>query len=354
VITEGFNIRTVDASGSTYNINGETYTKLRTEVLQAKPNKRHRIDKVRGRHSTNSRSYDCHTKVTYQCASLNSGAETLLSEFEGNYEYPDFEDFSDSPYLLCGVNEDVTLRYYGRGDDTDHASFHKDLECDHTEIITNGLGTGIQIYNTADPLTILHVCNKFSPGSTMEINADGTGSFRYLENLADITYQNVCYSRSNDNYNQNSKLLTLATSGSVIYRIDTRYPITGIPFIVLDVISGNPQIAIASEDSGNPGTYYVVDQNTTTDQSGQTIYRELNQTANLQLKGSTVFYVRITPYTAQSCVINSLFIYADIVTLDAERPKIFATGEPNTFKVNMPNATALEVSFQYRDGHRII
>lgn len=353
-ITEGFNIKTIDPSSGTYEVDGVTYTLLRTEVLPAKANKRHRIDKVSCRKCSDDWSYDAYTRVTYQCASRNGGAETDLWEFRSNRQYPDFEDKHHSPFLMCGENESCTLRWYGRSERSDHKSYHKDFSCDHTEIITNKLGTGIQIYNTADPLTVMHVCNKLDPGSTMEINADGTGSFRYLENLADITYQTVCHSRTGDSYDPAAQLLTLATTGSVVYRFDTRYPITGIPFMVMDVIAGNPQIAIAAEDSGNPGTYYAIDQNLTTDQSGQTIYRELVQEANYSLKGSTVFYVRITPYTGQTCVISSLFLYADLITLDAERPKILATGQPNTFKVNMPNNTALEVSLQYRDAHRMI
>lgn len=94
--------------------------------------------------------------------------------------------------------------------------------------------------------------------------------------------------------------------------------------------------------------------NTAMDQSGQIIYRELDQAANLSLKGSTVFNVKFYPYTLQTYIINSLFLYANTVTIDAERPKIFATGQSNTFKVNMPNNTALEVSLQYRDAHRMI
>lgn len=350
--TEGFNISQID--GSLTDAEGNEYVLLKAVTLPAKAHKRHRIDKVGGRHCSDSHDYPGYYKVTIQNASLFGGVETLISEFTSDYEYPNFKESWYSPYYTCGENESCTLRYYGRSSHSSHRSRHKDLTYHETEIITNSLGTGIQIYNTEDPLTVMHVCNKLSPGSTMEINHDGTGSFRYLENLVDITYQTACFSRTSDSYNNNSKLLTLASNGSVIYRFDTRYPVTGIPYIVLDVISGSPQIAIASEDSGNPGTYYAIDQNTATDQSGQTIYRELNQAANFQLKGSTVFYVKIYPYTSQSIVINSLFVYADIVTIDAERPKIIANGRPNTFKVNMPNNTALEVSLQYRDAHRLI
>ena len=352
-VTEGFNLKTLD-TGSSYDVGGISYTLLHTDVLSAKINTRHRLDKISCSHCSDSSSYNAYTKVTYQCASLNSGAETQLYEFTTNSQYPNYQNAYYSPFQNCGINESCTMRYYGRSSDSNHHSKHQNCSCDHTDIITNCLGTGIQIYNTLDPITILQVCNKLDPGCTMEINADGTGSYRYVENLADITYQNVVYSRVGDTYNSFSDLLTLSSTGNVIYKFNTRYPITGIPYMILDVLSGNPQLAIANDTSGSPGTYYAIDQNVTTDQSGQIIYRALDQAANLSLKGSTIFYVRITPYTSQTCVLNSLFLYADIVTIDAERPKIFANGLANTFQVNIPNSTALEISLQYRDAHRII
>lgn len=124
-ITEGFNIKSIDA-GSTYEINGNVYSLLHTETLPAKSHKRHRIDRVSCRHCSDSSSYRAYTKVTYQCASLNNGAETLLCEFDSDSEYPNYEDAYNSPYITCGENESCTMRYYGRNENSGHRSHHSD------------------------------------------------------------------------------------------------------------------------------------------------------------------------------------------------------------------------------------
>lgn len=352
--TEGFLIPSIDTT-SEYVETNTTYQCKRTDVINKREHKRHRHDRIDVSLCCEDSHYPAWCKVTYQCASLNGGAETQLCEFSSDWEYPDYETKHYSPFLEYPENEDVTIRYYQKSHDSGHNSHMRGCNHHATEIITNNLGSGIQIYNQKDPLTKLHVCNKLSPGSTMEICADGTGSFRYTENLTDITYQNVVYSRSGDTHNKPLKLLQLTAAGTVVYKFDTRYPITGIPYLMLDVYSGIPQVYIAPDNNGSPGSYYLVDDNPLTDQSGKTISISLDNAANLSLKGNSLFYLKITTPVGAPVTVSSLFMYADLITMDAQHPKIFVNNnQPNTFIVEMPTQTALEVSLQYRDAHRLV
>jgi hypothetical protein len=147
----------------------------------------------------------------------------------------------------------------------------------------------------------------------------------------------------------------MSSGGSLVYGFSTTYPVTGIPYIVLYVISGSPIISIALDNgAGAPGTFYLVDDNSNDNVVNTQIFRNLDNITNLRLKGNSIFYVKIAPQTGESVTLGSIYINADLLTVDAERPKIYATGAANTFHITMDSDSPLIVSLKYRDAHRVI
>ncbi len=57
---------------------------------------------------------------------------------------------------------------------------------------------GVSIVNTADPTTVMDLCNNLFPGCSIRINADDTGEYIYSEDLIDDSYRNVLLSSYSD------------------------------------------------------------------------------------------------------------------------------------------------------------
>jgi hypothetical protein len=61
----------------------------------------------------------------------------------------------------------------------------------------------------------------------------------------------------------------------------------------------------------------------------------------------------IIPKTGESVVLGSLFHHSDIVTIDAPRPKIFSTGEPNIF-TSILEGNPVICTLKSHDRNRVI
>ncbi|MFA6887798.1 MAG: hypothetical protein WCQ65_12620, partial [Fermentimonas sp.] len=137
--------------------------------------------------------------------------------------------------------------------------------------------------------------------------------------------------------------------------VDCKYPITGIPTLKLDIRSGPVKIAIADDIGGAPGTYYDIDDLTTTSYSSETVTFLLDSLNNYRLKGETSFFLKIYTDGATALVLNSLELDTDLVTIDTLLPKIYH-GVPNTFRADQNADSSLNatVTLSYRDGHWVI
>jgi len=439
--TEGFNTAALDNYQISYTT--ATYTLIKEYRLwPADGWRRYRIDHCGIRHRC---VHGCTvtTYVEYSVYSSSDGNNPLSTTTISTWSRTCNDDVtwfleSTNPYIThIDRNQEIRIRFWGKCSITTGQAFWMNPSYSVTDIYWSALNTpslGVQIWNQADPLKILQLSNQLYPGMSIAINNDGTGSFEYKDCLQNITYQTISWYDVNATMSgmtttypnipvQNSviNLLTLASNGWVIYYFDTRYPITGIPYLQLDLCSGNPYVYIAPANcgisaavpagtgtgtlvsgGGNNGTNYSsfgcgftvngstiyttvcvngvnksvwwpVDMNSTSAPNCAYPYCvELDNAANMSLKGQTQFYVLI--WGNPSCIINSIYLYTDIVTIDAEIPQILVggpqnladgtqiTNQPtnNTFLMTMPgigstvNRMSVKVTLRYQDAHRMI
>jgi hypothetical protein len=252
-------------------------------------------------------------------------------------------------------NGPVTLRWYLRSSDANKAVCSK-MTYKYSPQVSQAppdpvaTTTTVSVYNVADPLTVLDMVNNLLPNCRVAINGDYSGTFEYSDSLKDDTYKDVLASSAGLTYSAANRTLTITpTTGFIGFKFDVKYPVTGIPFLQLFVVSGCPTINISVDGE----TGYSIDGNTTTDLINTVVYRELDSLANLQLDSETVYYIEILPATATPLVIGSIYHYADLITMDAVRPKVFATGEANTFSAII-SGNPVDLTIRYRDNNRVI
>jgi hypothetical protein len=206
----------------------------------------------------------------------------------------------------------------------------------------------VYIYNTADKFTKCNVCNTLLKGSSLRIKQDGTGHFSYFDNYLTNLYQNIVSSKTNVTWSTGRITIdATVTQGEISYTFDVRYPIDGIPVLILNVISGNPQIRIAVNEAGTTGQLYYIDENSSVIQAGSHLWNLYNL-ANCNLSESTNITIQILPRGGESCVISSFFFWTATITVDAELPKIFKD-KINTFRVDMSEDALCLISLGIHD-----
>jgi hypothetical protein len=333
------NISTSYLLDVTYTIPGKLWKKFRLDTIAAK---------IKG--NTGAGIY---AKVTIQAASLYGGVETTVKEW--NTTSTTYVNVAFNPNLTCGTNETMVLKLYIKTTVANTRVYLDDMRYVYTEIGSTATITNVKIYNKADPLNVLWVANNLFPGCTMAIKTDQTGYFKYKEDFDDNTYVSAIYdSYGTVTYNATAKTLTLGSGAYITLGFDCRYPVTGIPFIYMFVNSGSPQVWIAEDNNGAPGSFYQVDGGSETDVTNEWVARNLDSLLNLRLKGNTIWYVRIRSPSGETVTLNRIYIYADLLTVDAEQIKVLATGAANTFVCEMDKDSPLEVTLSYRDAHMVI
>lgn len=326
-----------------------------TTVLPALADgKRYRFDQFRCLLGTaNVSGLTAYAKVTIQAASINSGKETQVVVFSSTTRQPSYATRIYNSQIFSATNEAVTIKVYMRTSGTAGRAYMDDFKFTYTEIIPSVTSSAISIYNTADTLTVMECCNELKPGCKITINADGTGNYQYSENFADTTYEYAVTDSAYVTYYDEFKMLLFNSTGYLTYKFDTKYPVECIPYIVLNVMSGAPVIYIAADNAGSPGTWYALDGNSTTDVSNVQVYRLLNSGTSCILNGKTIFHLKITSGGTETLRINSIFMYCDLVTIDAERPKIFK-GQANTFGAVVDSTSSAIITLKYRDADLLV
>lgn len=337
--------------------NDATSLELTVTLPALKGGSQYRIDEVFGQLRTIRAGQTAYLKVTIQMASWNNGAESQIAEWTETSTT--FQAKSqEKTNLLSATNETVTLRYYMKSSSSTYRAYATQIGYKITEILNTATiaASPISIYNVADPLKIMKCCNRLYPGFRININSDSTGSLIYSESFLDDTFRDIAYQKVGENiYYSSRRSVKLTAGASLIFYFDCLYPVTGAPFISLFVRDGIPQIEIAdnSGTDGAPGTFRSVDGNTSVSLTAAPIERELINSDNLVLKGKTKFYLKITTLSGQTCEFSQMYIYIPLDTMDAERPVIKATGEPNTFSAIVASdgtaKTSAIVTLEYRD-----
>lgn len=363
-------IRAISSSSGTSEVSGDTKTYLDPDVhsefstsysqefiyvLPALGNgKKYRFDRFSCLLATaNVSGLTAYARITVQSASINSGAETQVVVFTSTTRLDSYATRVYNSEILSGTNETVTVRVYMKTSSSAGRAYMDNFSFVYTEIIPTTTSSAISIYNAADVLTVLDCCNELRPGCKMAINADDTGDFQYSENFADQTYEYTVTDSAGITYIDDEKTLMMSAAGYLQFRFDTKYQIAGVPFIVLNVVSGAPQIYISADSGGNPVSWKAIDGNDSTVLENAQAYRLLDSDGNLALNNLTKFHLKIASDGTNPLSINSIFMYADIVTIDAERPKVFK-GMVNTFGAVVDSTASAIVSLKYNDADLMV
>jgi hypothetical protein len=284
-------------------------------------------------------------KVTIQ---HGSGTETQLSTFS-TISTALVNKIYTNQTLTGTTNTPIYLRFYGKlANGYNSGLYLTNCFANYVGgfVIPTGLLQNVNIYNLADPYTKLNLCSVLQHGSSSRINADDTGFFRHRDNYKTNSYLSVI-SPSSSGLSWVYSQLTIVSGGSLIYTFDTRYPIDGVPYLILGVNSGNPQISIAINENGVAGTFYTIDGNLTTVPTGVNSFNLINF-ANCKLSEATNISIRISPPTGTSCAIGLFEFFSYLLTVDAERPTL-TTGGTNTFAIEMTDDALCNISIGYND-----
>ena len=262
---------------------------------------------------------------------------------------------SDTTYYI-EVNPDTTgdciFDVYGAQDPYANGSYYLNVievdEMDAYMVVDGYIGVkSPSVYNTADPTVKSNTANEMLIEAVHQVNSDSTGTIQYADDFTTIKYLGDNTDISDVTHDSGDNELDLADGGHIYYRIDTKYPITGIPTLTaqIDITAGTPTIQISSDAS----TWYDIDTAIVDDV--ETEY-ELDNATSLSLKGLTSFYFRIDcgGTGTVTCSIKSFQLDANIVTIDVENP-VINTGAANTFRCDQDAASGMNciVELKYRD-----
>ena len=217
--------------------------------------------------------------------------------------------------------------------------YHQVYSVDHVK--------GATVYNTADTTVKSNVTNLVLIGAVHRINSDNTGAVQYVDNYSTNKYLADYNTISGVTYSSGSAHISIADSGYITYLLDCKYPITGIPILTgfIVVTAGTPTIQISSDGA----TWYDID--TAIVGSVLTAY-ELDNAANLSLKGLTSFYFRFDCAGAgtNTATVGLMTVDINTVTIDVENP-VINTGAANTIRCDQDSDSGIncEVSLTYRD-----
>ena len=283
-------------------------------------------------------------KVTIQATSLYSGLETtILEESKFGTVYTPFSDTVDE---IGANNETVTIRFYVHGD----VSFSGqiiNLDVESSELRLAGC-TGVTIHNTADTTTVMDISNRILPEMVVVINTDGTGSVAYSEDFDDAVYANAAYALSGVTQDVPNDEIDIADDGYLIYQIDTKYPIVGVPTLTsqIDITAGIPTLQISIDGV----TFYDID--TVIVDDILTEY-ELDNISNIRLDGETSIYFRFDCGGAgtNTCRIKTFAFGCNTITVDAQHP-IIDIGSPNTFKCVQDDDSSFTCIIDLMYNHR--
>ena len=287
-------------------------------------------------------------KVTYQAASLNGGSETDVPGASWSKINPSYQSFSVTDLdIECAANENLVVRFYLRTSSGLACARFKNLDCD---ILADRLDVckESEVYNTSDSTVKSGVGNEIEPDMIFRINTGGTGTIEYGDDFTTDKYIDANWDVDGDTHDTVNDELDIADDGYLVYKIDTKYPIVGIPPLTsrINITSGTPTIQISSDGT----TWYDIDTAIVDDVN--TVY-PLDSDVNLSLAGKSVFYFRFDCVKAAAATISikSFELDIDIHTIYAKNPKITRGATASTFRCDQDAESGLncEILLEYKN-----
>lgn len=208
--------------------------------------------------------------------------------------------------------------------------------------------TDVQVYNIADSTVKCDVADSILRGAIHRVNIDGTGSVEYDDDFTTDKYLISNEGLSGITHDTGDDELDIADDGYIYYKIDTKYPVTGIPTLTsrINITAGTPTIQI----SINGTTWY--DISTAIVDDVETVYDLDSTSLHIKESGATEFYFRFdcVKGAAATCSIKNFELHSEMITIDAEHPKISSSGI-STFKCDQgdDSGVACVVALIYND-----
>lgn len=328
-----------ETDSTNYPISSPTYVLLTSHTLAAVSNKAYNLTLVEARVNGSSASSSS-VQVRYTVA--GGGESTLVTWTDGSDGYTQKSFVCD---VTTNNNEELVILYYGIRNGANHGNmdeaYHK------TQTLLQAGIVDVSVYNIADTTVKCHVSNTVYNGMTVRINNDGTGIIQLVDEFTANTFLGVIYDSSGITYNAGTDDISFADGAYMHYKIDTKYPITGIPTLLstVDVTAGIPTIQISTDAA----TWYDID--TSIVDNNATTY-PLDNATNLSLKGLTIFYLRFDcgGTGTVTCDLKRLTLNINMVTIDVANP-VINIGAANTFKCDQDSDSGMncEVELIYRD-----
>lgn len=316
------------------------YTLMTSHTFEAVANTVHNLKQVKCDISGTG-----NVQVRYTIA---GGAEQTLV----TWSYPSQGSFITYTYdcdVSTGVNEELIVLYYMKR--TDIASPNEKNAYAKVQEYKKAFIADAEVFNTADEDTVCSVANEIYPDMVVRINANGTGYIDYNDDFTDEKYLDALYDSDGLTYDGVNDELDIADDGYIIFEIDTKYPVTGIPTLTaqIDITAGTPTIQVALDNNGAPGTWYDIDTAIVDDVS--TVYN-LVSGSDVKFANQTKIWFRVDcgGTGTVTCSVKSIALDIDIITIDAQMP-VINTGGANTFQCDQSTDSSLActVALIYKD-----
>jgi hypothetical protein len=207
--------------------------------------------------------------------------------------------------------------------------------------------TGPTLLNLADDTVRCEIANSMLSGAIHKINRDGSGSIDYSNDFTSDKYLSDAFETSGTTYDGVNDKLDLADDGYILWKVDTKYPVAGIPTLTaqIEVISGTPTLQVSYDGT----TWVDIDDTIVNDVDTEYELTALNQ---VSFKGRTVIWLRLdcTGIGTNECSLKTMDIHVDIVTVHAIIPEIIR-GTDNTFRLDQDSGSALNctIELDWRD-----
>lgn len=334
-----------DTDTTEYSTTSGTYVLKKTYTFTAHAGTAFTLDTI-GMDLKEPGSTTCYGKATYQAASLNGGAETDVPGGSFSTVSDTYVSFSVTDLDIdCAGNETLTVKFYVRSGNGIETNYMKNLDI-QVSYRRKDVCKNAQIYNTTDSTVTSQPGNELEPDMIASVNTDGSGSLVYTDDFTTTKYLDAMWYWSGTTYDSSNDELDFGNSEYIIYKIDTKYPITGIPTLTskVDIDTGTPTLKISSDGV----TFYDID--TAIVDNVYTEY-ELHSTDNLTLKGLTEFYWKLNFDGSSTGSLVQFKLEIDTSTIDAEHPRITTGGDAVTFKCDQHADSGLNCTVQlsYRD-----
>lgn len=303
-----------------------------------------------------------HTLTIYESPSkiTNYGSKTITIsgtgdqtfEFASTILLPD--GMLDYYFEVVRTSGDCAFNYAGNNEYGQGDMYHNDVLLDgldlYMKVYTYPHVIKPSVYNVSDRSMKCNVAGIVLTGASHRINADGSGHIDYDDEFTTAKYAGDLAGLSGVTYDDPNNELDIAAGGYIYYKLDTKYPVFGIPTLTsqIDTTAGTPTIQIAEDINGEPAGWYNI-----TDSIVDNVDTEYELDAeDLNLEGKTIIYFRFDCAGTATASLKSFNLNIDLDTSTAQIPAVDMGGSANTFRCDQDDTSSINstITLYYNDA----